>query len=839
MRHTLPLSLRFALRELRGGLKGFGVFLACIILGVAAIATVGAVREAISNGISENGQLLLGGDIELRLTNMPMADEAEARLADDYTMSRSVHLRSMAAGAAGRATIELKAVDGLYPLYGAVDLDPAIGMDDALAFKDGRWGVVADPVVLRKTGVGVGETLRIGNVDYQVRAAVIKEPDQAADGFTLGSRAMVALGSLNESGLIQPGSLVRYKYRLAVPEGTDIDAITTGLLNQYPDAGWRIRDRDNGADGLRQFLLRLTVFLSLAGLTALVVGGVGVANATTGYLVTKRESIATLKSLGADGGLIFRTYLTQVLLLALAGIAIGLLLGALIPFAALAALQDMLPVPAEPTLAAGPLILAAGYGLFTVLAFAVWPLGRARDIPAAGLFRQIVSHSSGLPRWHYTVLAGAATAMLAGLALTFSDAPQFTAWFMVGALACFGVLYAAGWGLTRLAARLPKPKNTVWRMALANLHRPGAATPTVVLSLGLGLTLLVTVAQIWSNLNDQIKDRLPDNAPAFFFVDVQPGQVEAFEALVRDHPGVEQMTRAPMLRAAITRVNGVRPEDANVAPDAQWALRGDRGLTYATDKPQGNIITAGTWWDAGYSGPPLISFDADLAEGMGLGLGDTLTFNIMGRAIEATIGNLRRIDWSSMSMNFSVIFAPGTLERAPHTHMVVVQLDAAHEDTLDAAVAREFPAVTAINVRETLQSINGVLRQINQAITWTSVVALLAGVLVLAGAMAAGYHERVREAVILKVLGATRGHVARTYLVEYALMGLVTALIAMALGTAAAWLVMTVVMQANWIWQPEILIGTAVIAMILTVFFGFLGTWRALGEKAAPVLRTE
>ena len=286
-------------------------------------------------------------------------------------------------------------------------------------------------------------------------------------------------------------------------------------------------------------------------------------------------------------------------------------------------------------------------------------------------------------------------------------------------------------------------------------------------------------------------------------------------------------------------IDGVRAEDADVAPEAQWAVRGDRGLTYAAKKPEGNEIVAGEWWPEDYAGPPLISFDADLATGMGLGLGDTLTFNIMGRPITATIGNLRRIDWSTMSMNFSVIFAPGTLEHAPHSNLFSVQIDPAQEDALDRKVAAAFPAVTAINVRETIEALNGVLEQINQAITWTSVVALLAGVLVLAGAMAAGYHDRVREAVILKVLGATRLHIAKTYVVEYALMGLVTALIAMALGTVAAWLVMTQVMQADWIWQPQVLVGTALAAMAVTVAFGFMGTWRALGEKAAPVLRTD
>ncbi len=836
----MPLPLTFALRELRGGLKGFGVFLACIVLGVASIAAVGAVREAVLAGIGEHGQVILGGDVEVRLTNQPMTDAQLGYVAGQYDSSLAVNLRSMAtAGDGQRTTIELKGIDDAYPLYGSVELSPAMDIQEALAKRDGFWGVVVDPVVLAKTGADVGDTLKIGATVFEVRAAVVKEPDQAADGFTLGARAMVAEASLEDTGLIRLGSLIRYKYRLALPDNVDPDVVTRDLLDRYAEEGWRIRDRSNGAAGLRQFMERLSVFLALAGLTALVVGGVGVANATAGFLAGKRETIATFKSLGASGSLVFRAYLVQVMLLATVGVILGLILGAIIPVAALAALEDMLPVPAEPGLYAQPLILAAGYGFFTVLAFAVWPLGKSRDVPAAGLFRQMIAPMRGRPRAQYIALAVIAALGLGGLAMGFSDSRLFTGWFLIGALASFVILYLAGLALSKVASIIPRPKNTIWRMALANLHRPGAATANVVLSLGLGLTLLVTIAQIESNLSAQIKDRLPDDAPAYFFVDVQPNQIDDFEALLQNHAGVTDVTRAPMLRAAITRVNGVLAEDAKVAPEAQWALRGDRGLSYATDQPEGNQITEGDWWPADYDGPPAISFDANLAQGMDLGIGDTVTFNVMGRAIEAEIYNIREIDWSTMGMNFSVIFAPGTLEKAPHSHLVTVRMDPAEEENLEKAVSQAFPNVTAVHVRDILETVNSMLGDINLAISGAASAALLAGILVLAGAMAAGYHDRVRDSVILKVLGATRAHVAKTYLVEYALMGLITAVIAMVLGTLAAWLVMTQVMQAEWLWQPEVLVGTALIAMIVTVAIGFLGTWRALGEKPAPVLRTE
>ncbi|MEN3951957.1 FtsX-like permease family protein [Iodidimonas sp. SYSU 1G8] len=836
----MPLSLRLALRELRGGLKGFTVFLLCIVLGVAAIAAVGGVREAVMQGISEHGRPILGGDIELRMTSEPLPAPALDYITARYPVSRTLTLRSMAAADLDRrATVELKAVDGAYPLYGAVELVPAMPLAEALAERNGRWGAIAEQAVLDKTRTTVGDTLRIGDLDYEIRAVTLTEPDKAGDGFTLGARVIVSDASVGAAALIQQGSIVRHQYRLKLPPDTDLEQVKQDLDTRFPDAGWRMRDRQNGADGVKRFLERLAVFLSLSGLTALLVGGVGVANATSGYMATKREAIATFKCLGAGGGTIFRIYLWQVLLIALVGVAIGLVIGAAIPFAAIALLQDMLPVPARAGLYPGPLLLASAYGVLTVLAFAVWPLGRARDVPAAGLFRQIVAPVSGRPHWRYMAMTGAAVLALAGLAVLFSDERRFTLWFLLGAAASFVVLWLAGLALMRFTALLPRPSSRVWRMALGNLHRPGAATPNVVLSLGLGLTLLVTVAQITTNLGAQIEDGVPADAPAYYFIDIQPDQIEGFETMLRAMPGVSDVTRAPMLRATITEVDGVRAEDAKIAGDAQWAVRGDRGLTYAAELPKDNRVVAGEWWPKDYAGPPLISFDAQLAEGMNLSIGDTLTFNIMGRPITAAIGNLRDIDWSGMGMNFSVIFAPGTLEAAPHSHLATVKVDAAHEAAIDRAVAEAYPNVTAVRVRDILNTVGSLLEQINQAVSAAASAALVAGVVVLAGAMAAGYADRVRDAVVLKVLGARRSDIARVYLVEYALMGLITALIAMALGTLGAWLVITRIMDARWIWQPEILVATAIGGLIVTVAFGFLGTWRALGEKPAPLLRTE
>jgi putative ABC transport system permease protein len=837
----MPLYLQFALRELRGGLRGFGVFLSCIILGVAAIAAVGALRDAVVAGINENGQVILGGDVELRQTNLPIDQDIIDYLAVEGRVGETITMRGMAASVAtgDRTLVEIKSVDNAYPLYGTLKVEaPSKGLAD-LAMRDGAWGVLVDQGLLDHLNLDLGDQLQLGDLAYVVRGVILKEPDRTADGFTMGARTLVAHASMPHTGLVRPGSLMRYNYRVALPDGLDTGTFLSALNEKFPDGAWRVRDRNDAAPSVRTFLDRLAVFLSLAGLTTLVVGGVGVANATTGFLASKREAIATFKSMGATGDLIFKTYLTQIMLIAMVGVIVGLLIGAITPSIVLYYLADLLPIPAEPGLYPMPLLMAGAYGVVTVLAFATWPLGKARDVPAAGLFRQIVAPSNTRPRKRYIALMAAAAACLAWLAMLFSGEVMFAGWFLVGVVVCFSLLLLAGKAIMKVASVLPRPKNSTLRMALANIHRPGSVTPNVVLSLGLGLTLLVTIAQIEGNLSAQINEALPEDAPSFFFIGIQTDEVEDFDAMLKDQQGITSITRAPMLRAAISGIKGVPVAEAPITQEAKWAVRGDRGLSYLSTMPRGNVLVEGAWWPEDYAGPPIISLDEQLAEGMGLSLGDTMSFNIMGRSVSAEIVSIRRIDWTTMGMNFSIIFAPGTLERAPHSHMAAIKVAPEQEGKIDRVMAEQFPDVTSVRLREVLKTVNQLVGDIGMAIRGAASAALIAGILVLAGAVAAGYHDRVRDSVILKVLGATRRQVAMVYILEYALMGFVTALAAMGLGTLAAWLVMTGIMGAGWVWQPGVLVGTALGGMFVTILFGFLGTWRALGAKAAPVLRTE
>ena len=848
---STKVAFGFARRELRAGLRGFRIFLACLILGVAAIAGVGSVSQSMVEGLRNDGRALLGGDMALNLIHRPAEDGQRSWLAERATVSEVVEMRAMARGLSEdskRVLIELRAVDDLYPLYGEVKLSTEDGataandsgsLEQALSFADGNWGAAIDPRALRRLQLAIGDQVTVGDATFVIRATLLKEPDHTTRAFTLGPTFMIAAESLAATGLIQPGSMTRYDYRLALPVDSNVTAFKDSLENAFPHAGWRIRDATAAAPRVSQFIDRLTLFLTLVGLTALLVGGVGVGNATRSYLEGKTATIATLKCLGAPGRLIFKVYLIQILLLAALGTVVGLVIGAVAPMLVAHLIGDALGWNAVIGLYPIPLITAAVFGLLTALTFSLWSLGRARDVAPASLFRSVVAPAKGKLGTGMTVSVIAAGLLLAALVILTAVDQKIALFFVAGALIAFAVFYVTALGVMALARRTPRSRIPSLRLAVANLYRPGAPTPSVVLSLGLGLTVLVTIAQIEGNLTQQVEQNLPEEAPGFYFIDIQPDQIEAFDELVQSIPGTSDLQRVPMLRGRISAVNGKTPDQLDVPSEIKWIFRGDRGLTWSRQPPRNTNLTLGDWWPPDYDGKPLVSLDEQVANGLGLGLGDRLTINILGRDVEVEIANLRAIDWSQLSINFVMVFSPGLLSSAPQTQIATVRAEPEIEDRIERAVTDRFVNISSIRVKEALEAVSELLGQVATAVRATASIALFAGVLVLAGAVAAGHHRRVYDAVILKVLGATRATIGRAFLLEYGLLGCLTAAIAAILGTTAAFLVITEIMRLDFVFQPWAVVSTAIIATAITLLFGFAGTWRALGQKAAPLLRNE
>lgn len=831
----LALALRLARREMRGGLKALRIVLACLALGVAAIAAVGTLRAAIQAGMQADGAKILGGDLELRTGGQaapPAArDWIEARGA--RAVSAITSLRAMlVAGAGGeRMLVELKAVDAAYPLYGALVLDPPVALGPGM--------VALDPLVAERLSLKPGDAVRLGEARLTVAALIAAEPDKVATPAIFGPRAMIAAETLAATQLLQPGSLVQHELRIALPPGADARPFAAALRAAFPGEGWRVRTADAAEPGVNRFLDRAASFLTLAGLTALLVGGIGVGTGVHAWLEARARSIATLRCLGAPARTVFLTYLLQVLGLALLGIAAGLVAGAGLTALAAAALAGTLPVPPRIGVYPVPLALAGLYGLLTALAFTLWPLGRAARIPGAALFRDVVQPAGTKPGPGVIAANLLIGLLLVALVVATAEVPRFALAFCGAAMVTVVAFRIGAALLMALARSLSHLRQPALRLGLANLHRPGAPTSILVVSLGVGLTTLAAIAQIEGNLRHQLAGEMSARAPNFFFIDIQSDQAARFDALARSLPGVEEVRRVPSLRARVVAVNGVPAEQVQVSPETRWALNGDRGLTYAARPPEGTRLVAGQWWPADYAGPPLLSFDAGLAAGWGVGIGDSITVNVLGRDIELRIANLRAVDWRGLGINFTLVASPGLLEAAPHTHIATVRGDPARDPAVLRAVTDAFPNVSGIRVRDALEGIAALLGRVATALTATGSVTLLAGALVLAGAVAAGQRQRVRDAVVLKTVGATAAQIRAAWLVEFALIGLVAGGLAAAAGTAAAWAVTRYIMGAEWIALPGTLAATVLGCAVLTLACGQVGTALALRAKPGPLLRNE
>lgn len=644
--------------------------------------------------------------------------------------------------------------------------------------------------------------------------------------------------------MLQPGSLVRWIYRVRLPDNAASDSAAKSFVDAtraaLPDAGWEIRSRDNASPQLERTIQRFTQFLTLVGLAALLVGGVGVANAVKSHIDRRRDVIASFKALGATGGRVFSIYLTQVIVLAVIGSLIGLAAGAALPFVIVGLFGKLLPLPVEPALHLGELALSFVYGLLTALAFGLWPLGRIHDVPVAALFRDVVTRERHRPRLNYLIGMAIVIALLIAIAIGLAYDKRVAVVFVASSVVVFALLRGIAAAVMAIARRLPRPRNTMLRLALTNIYRPGALTPSVVMSLGLGLAVLVTITQIDGNLRRQFMAALPEHAPSFYFIDIPSTDAARFGAFLKQQVPQATVEDVPMLRGRIVSARGVKAEDLKPSHDAEWVLQSDRGLSYTGEIPRGSKLVEGEWWGPNYDGPPLVSFEKKLADGLGLKIGDQVVVNVLGRNITATISNMRTVDWQSLGINFVLVFSPNTFRGAPHTHIATLtEPDASPTRDADVvkAVAGAFPMVTSVRVREALETIGTVVTNLVLAIRGASAVTLLAAILVLGGALAAGHRHRVYDAVILKTLGATRMRLLGAYALEYLMIGFATAVFGVLAGSVAAWQIVTRLMTLGFVWQAGSAAVVVLAALAVTVGLGLAGTLVALNRKPASVLR--
>lgn len=828
---------RIARRDLSGGFRGLRLLFVCLFLGVATLAGIGSLTAAITSELANRGQAILGGDIEVSVTQRELGEAEKASLRKLGQLSETIRMRAMARTVGRSATAapppiltELKGVDPAYPLYGTLKLQrrhyaPLSPQEMLIA-----------PALGERLGVGPGDRLRYGEAEFLITDVIADEPDQVGEGFTLGPVAMVSMDGLRRTGLIQPGSLLTSKYRVRLAPGQDAHGLREQLEKTHASAGWVLKDRERAAPGTDRFIGRLGQFLSLIGLTALIIAGIGVSNGVASYLALRRGSLATFKVLGATSKDIERIYLLQIGAVAIFAVLFGLLVGAAVPPVIVALVGDALPVQPGFRLHPLPLATSAAYGVLIAFIFTVPPLARARTEPVAAIIRALVDPPRPRDRRTQLLVLLATIAML-GLVLASAREPLFAASVLGATGAVLLVLLLLGRGIALLARRIPRPRRPLLRLAVSNLYRPGAQTSALVVALGLALTLFVMLAGIQSSLDSEIQRTVPKRAPNLFVLDLPSTGEAAFRNLVQRKAPEARMNIVPSLRGRVVSFGGQRVTDLEALPEGAWVLRGERGVTYSERIPEGSDVVAGQWWPADYQGPPLLSLDAEQAKALSLRPGDRMTVSVLGREIEARIVSLRRVNWDSMGFNYVLVFSPSALASAPHSLTATITMPPGGEARVTQALLAAFPGVSVIAVGEMIGRITTILDQMATAIVAAGSITILAGIAVLVGAIAASRQARSYDSVVLKMLGATRGQILAAQALEYGLLATVLACVSLALGMAGAWFVIVQIFEFAWAPDWLLVIATLAGGALLTLGIGLAGSLPLMSVRSAAALR--
>jgi putative ABC transport system permease protein len=833
-----------ALRELRRGKRKFVFFVLCIAIGVAGLVGVKGFNASIQDAMLVEARPLMGADMTLSIGAQPTPAEQQYLQGlgtRGIQVARVTEATSMAIAPGTKASrlVELKAVDPGYPFYGTLELDPAGPLTDETTL------VGAD--LLDDLGLKVGDKLSVGKAEFTISGVITKEPDRVTAGFSLGPRVMITQAALVKTQLVQLGFRGRFKYLFKLANDAQVEPLRAELKQTFAAERPSIADFREANPQVKRFLDRMTDFLSLVSLVALLVGGLGVANATRAFLQQKLDSIAIMKCVGATNRKVLSIYLTQMLLLSLAGSVLGVVLGE--------AVQLIMPRVVGPivnltiTLHLQPMVALQGLavGLVTATLFTLLPLSAVADIKPALVFRREMAESRPRPTMARRIRTGALLALIgAGLVVVsawMSGSLKWGLWFMGGlaaaVLALGAIASLAVWALKKV--KVPRHWVTV-RQGIASVYRPGSQVHAIVLALGIGTTMVLAVYCLQQALMNEVSVTVPKGAPNMVFINIQGPEAEAFQTLLQNHPGVTKAPPpTPIVRGRLVAIDGKTKDELNLTQDEERWFNFQFQTTYTATVPEGDALTQGPWWtEADWKQGPLLSVEQEALDRLHMQLGSVVEMELEGGTpVKATVFNVRKTKDYRAGGGFNFIFAQGVLESQRLTYYGQANVQPGAARAVQRDVVARFPGVTVVNVADMIGTITEMLDRIALVIRFVAGFSVLAGLIILASSIATTKFRRTREAVLYKTLGATRRKVWTIFAVEYAALGLAAGLVSAVLAGVASWGVLKYVMEIEYTPPVSTLLIGVGISVVLTIIVGVVSTLDVLAAKPLQVLRQE
>jgi len=831
MLDDIRLSLKIAARDMRGGMRALGLLVAGVFVGVAAVAVVGTASDTLRDGARAGALDGVGGDISLRLFHAPPTEQQRLFFDEQGEFSITAELRPMArvVGADTSQLVELKGVDDAYPLYGTMTLKSGLALREVLDFKDGQFGAVADMALLDALGLKLGDAFQIGDESYQLRDIITHEPDRAFRAFSLGPRVMVKRESLMATGLVYEGAEVYYYSHIKLPKGTFAADVLASIDVAFPNAGWRMVNAQEGVPGVERTLAMAHVFLLFIGLGILLIGGAGISSAVRAHIHAKLSTIAILKSIGTPPRVVALSIGFEVMFAAGIGAMLGVGLGVFGAVLVASSLADQVPFALSLMPPLKPLVAAALFGLLIALLFAWWPLMSVGSVTARLLLRERFDHVPGGTTGRGRFGALMIVSLIVALVFWVSPMAVLSAVFLVGALLLAGFYIGLGRLLSRLAKVLANGRRAWLRMALGNLHRAGSPTVSVVMALGLTLTLLVALDGLGRAASSHVRESLPDRAPDLVAFSLSLPQAEKLHHDLSKWPESEHFNIKPFLHARVQAMNNVLVQNLKIPRSLSWVVRGDRGVSYGTESE---------WWGEGANlNAPGFAMDRAVAKKLDLKIGDTITLNVSGHIITAPIKNLRAIDWTGLDLDFPIVATPVTLQGVPHAFAAAIKAKAGRAQVLETRLKETYPDVPLIRISSVLTSLSKALEAMVSGLNIAAMMCGVAAFVVLAGSVLQGLQSRTDEALLFKVLGARQGQLLGQLAAEFIGLGLAVSVVAVPLGLILAY----GVAQAAGLEKADIGLGgglqLAAIAIGVTVCVGLVVTSGAYRSLPSAYLR--